>query len=70
MMNLLKTLGQNEILYIEILKLIQIFDRFDIEYFKYICTINNLTKNMQKKLPEKNSNFHTFLLHVDFILKF
>lgn len=33
----------------------------------YICTINNLTKNMGEKLPEKNSNFHTFLLHVDFI---
>lgn len=31
-MNLLKTVGQNEILYVEILKLIQIFERFDIEY--------------------------------------
>ena len=32
MMNLLKTVGQKEILYVEILKLIQIFERFDIEY--------------------------------------
>lgn len=32
MMNILKTIGQNEILYIEIQKLIPTFERFDIEY--------------------------------------